>query len=237
VNSKKFLFENNLNKVNKPLDDNEWIILPQSITVLYVPTRNEIVIPAGVLQPPFFSLNADDALNYGAIGMGIGHELVHSILASGNLFDANGNSDDWWTAEDKQRYQERLKCIKEQAASFNLSGVAVVNSERTMDENAADLAGVSIAYTALQKTLNKSGKSKLIEGFTPAQRFFLSYAHMWAANYNLTYLTLASIMENHALAPFRVNGPLANLSAFTTAFDCKQMDAMVRPPHKQCKIF
>jgi putative endopeptidase len=190
VNSKKFLFENNLNKVNKPLDDNEWIILPQSITVLYVPTRNEIVIPAGVLQPPFFSLNADDALNYGAIGMGIGHELVHSILASGNLFDANGNSDDWWTAEDKQRYQERLKCIKEQAASFNLSGVAVVNSERTMDENAADLAGVSIAYTALQKTLNKSGKSKLIEGFTPAQRFFLSYAHMWAANYNLTYLTL-----------------------------------------------
>jgi putative endopeptidase len=237
VNSKEFLFQHHLNKVNKPLADDEWIILPQSVTVLYVPTRNEIIIPAAVLQPPFFSLNADDALNYGAIGMGIGHELVHSILASGNLYDANGNADDWWTAEDKQRYQERLKCITGQAASFNLSGVSVVNSKRTMDENAADLAGVSLAYAAFQKTMGESGKSKIIEGFTPAQRFFLSYAHVWAANYNLSYLTLASIMETHALAPFRVNGPLANLSAFATAFGCRQTDAMTRPPHKQCKIF
>lgn len=237
VNSKEFLFQHHLNKVNKPLADDEWIILPQSVTVLYVPTRNEIIIPAAVLQPPFFSLKADDALNYGAIGMGIGHELVHSILASGNLYDANGNADDWWTVEDKQRYQERLKCITEQAASFNLSGVSVVNSERTMDENAADLAGVSLAYAAFQKTMAKSGKPKMIEGLTPAQRFFLSYGHVWAANYNLTYLTLASIMETHALAPFRVNGPLANLSAFATAFGCRQTDAMVRPPHKQCTIF
>jgi putative endopeptidase len=237
VNSKEFLFKHHLSKVNKPVADDEWLTPPQSVTVLYIPTRNEIIIPAAVLQPPFFSLNADDALNYGAIGMGIGHELVHSILASGNSFDANGNLDDWWTAEDKQRYEERLQCIKAQAASFNLSGVSVVNSEQTIDENAADLAGVSLAYAAFQKTMPKSGKPKLIEGFTPTQRFFLSYAHVWAANYNLTYLTLASIMDTHALAPFRVNGPLANLSAFATAFGCRQTDVMVRPPHKQCKLF
>jgi putative endopeptidase len=237
VNSKEFLFKNNLNKVNKPLDDNEWIIQPQSVTVLYVPTRNEIIIPAAILQPPFFSLDADDALNYGAIGVDISHELAHSILASGNLFDANGNLDDWWTAEDKQRYRERLKCITEQAASFNLSGVSLVNSERTMDENAADLASLSIAYEAFQTTMTKSSKTKKIEGFSPTQRFFLSYAHQWATTYNLTYLALSTIIETHALAPFRVNGPLANLSEFATTFGCKQTDAMVRPLHKQCKIF
>lgn len=237
VNSKAFLFRNNLKKVNKPLDEDEWIILPQSVTVLYVPTRNEIIVPAAILQPPFFSLDADDALNYGAIGMGISHELAHSILASGNLYDANGHANDWWTAEDKRRYGERLQCIAEQAKAFNLSGLSVVNSERTIDENAADLVSISLAYAAFQKTMDKSSKAKTIDGFTPAQRLFLNYAYVWAANYNLTYLTLSTILENHALAPFRVNGPLANLSAFATAFGCKRTDAMVRPSHKQCKIF
>jgi putative endopeptidase len=235
VNIVEFLFKHNLQKIGKPLDD-EWLIPSQSVLIQYFPTRNEIIVPAGILQPPFFSLEADDALNYGAIGTSISHELFHSIFTPGGLFNGQGQSEDWWAEIDKQRYQERLKCITEQAASFNLSGLAVVNSEQTLDENAADLASLSIAYTAFQENLQKTTKSKQIDGFTPEQRFFLNYARIWASNYHLYYLTMSTLMETHALAPFRVNGPLANLSEFTTAFGCRQTDAMVRPPQKQCRI-
>ena len=232
---KQFEFHRDLNKVDKPTDRNEWLMSPPTVNAYNNPPMNEIVFPAGILQPPFFDPNADPAYNYGGMGAVIGHEIIHGFDDEGRQFDRHGNLADWWTAEDKARFLERAKCVSNQFSSYDVGGEHMTG-DLVLGESIADLGGLQMAYAAYQKS--QEGKPRqVIDGFTPEQRFFLGWAQVWAENQTKENARLQITTDPHPLSRFRVNGPLSNMPEFATAFGCKTNDTMVRANDQRCNVW
>jgi len=225
-----------IGKLGKPVDRDEWLMTPQTVNAYYNPVKNEIVFPAAILQPPFFDVTADDAVNYGAIGAVIGHEIGHGFDDQGRRFDGDGKLRDWWKPEDETEFQKRAKLLIEQFNAFTpLPGVHV-NGELTLGENIGDLGGLSIAYRAWKLSLD--GKpSPVLDGFTGDQRFFMGWAMAWRAKARNEYLQQQVLADPHAWAEFRANGPLGNIPAFYEAFGVKAGDKLFVAPEKRVKIW
>ncbi|MGI0067058.1 MAG: M13 family metallopeptidase, partial [Thermoplasmata archaeon] len=216
-----------IDRIGRPVDREEWLMTPPTVNAYFDPTKNEIVFPAGILQPPFFDPTLDDAVNYGGIGVVIGHEITHGYDDEGRKYDADGNLTEWWTDADAKEFQARAKRIVDQFSRFEpLTGMHV-NGALTAGENIADLGGVSVAYEALQRRL-KSGRSSAapIDGFTPEQRFFLSFGQIWRMNVRDAEARRLLTIDPHSPGRYRVEGPLANLSEFWEAFGVPSGTAM-----------
>jgi putative endopeptidase len=205
---------------------------PPTVNAYYNPNLNEIVFPAGILQPPFFDPRADDAVNYGAIGMVIGHELTHGFDDQGRKYDAAGNLRDWWLPEDERRYKERAAQVAAQYGGYVPLDDLKINGQLTLGENIADLGGLKIAYVALQKALRDRPEPGKIDGYTPGQRFFLSYAQIWRGRMRPEAQRLRLLTDPHSPPRFRVLGPLFNMPEFFKAFDVSPDNARGRlNPH------
>ena len=226
----------NLDKIGQPIDRTEWHMAPQEINAYYSPVSNEIVFPAAIMQPPYFDGEMDDAVNYGGMGAVIGHEFMHGFDDKGSKFDAQGNMQNWWTDEDRARFEERTRKLVEQYNEFVAVDDLNVNGELTLGENIGDLAGLTMAYYALQRALEESDPGK-IDGFTPEQRFFLSWAQAWRRNYRPEALKLQVNTDPHSPARFRTLGPLANMPEFAEAFGCEAGDAMVLGDERRAEIW
>lgn len=224
-----------MRKLKKPVDRTEWYDYPQTVNAFYSPSTNDMLFPAAILQYPFFQLDADDAVNYGAIGMTIGHEMTHGFDNSGAKFDAKGNLKDWWTAADKKRFEAKTKVIEKQFSAFVVEGLSV-NGKLTLGENIADLGGLSIAFEAHQLQLARTGR-KDIGGFTPEQRFFLGYAQGEHELSRPEFVKLIILTDAHAPTETRVNGPLSNMQEFYDAFGVKEGDKLYRQPKRRAKIW
>lgn len=211
-----FEFDRRMATVGEAVDPHEWEMAPHIVNAYYHPLRNEIVFPAGILQPPFFSLSADDAANYGSIGAIIGHEITHGFDDQGSRFDAEGNVRDWWTEEDRAEFDKRAQVVVDQYAAHEVEDGLCVNGELTLGENIADIGGLKIAYAALQTALN--GNNEPIGGLTPQQRFYLAWATGWRQNYTEAYLRLLVNSDPHSPADIRGALPLSNLATFAEAF-------------------
>ncbi len=232
----EFNFRYNMSKIGKPVDPTEWGMTPPTVNAYYSATRNEIVFPAGILQPPFFNPDADDAVNYGGMGAVIGHEVSHGFDDQGSKYDADGNLKMWWTPETRKKFEERTALVVKQFDDYVAIDSLHVNGKLTLGENIGDFAGLSIAYTALEKTL--AGKPKrMIDGFTPQQRFFLAWAQIWRTNSTPEALRLQVRTDPHSPSRFRTNGPLSNIPAFYEAFGCAEGSAMIRPQEVRPKIW
>jgi putative endopeptidase len=231
-----FEMRRNLDKIGQPIDRNEWGMSPQTVNAYYSPVMNEIVFPAAIMQPPMFDGEADDAINYGAMGSVIGHEFMHGFDDKGSTFDANGNMENWWTDEDKKLFEERTKILVDQFGGFVAVDDLHVNGELTLGENIGDLAGLTMAYYALRAALEGKDPGE-IDGFTPEQRFFLSWAQGWRKNYRPEALKLQVNTDPHSPAKFRVNGPLANMPEFAAAFSCEEGDPMALPADQRAEIW
>jgi putative endopeptidase len=225
-----------LAKIGKPVDRAEWRMTPQTINAYYNPLQNEIVFPAAILQPPFFDPEADAPLNYGAIGAVIGHELLHGFDDKGSKFDEAGNMRNWWTDEDRSLFDARTAKLVQQFDGYVAIDDLKVNGKLTLGENIADLGGLTIAYDALKLALGKESQDR-IDGFSPEQRFFLSWAQAWRRNYRDEALKLQVNTDPHSPAKFRTNGPVSNMPAFAEAFGCKQGDPMVRDQDARVSIW
>ena len=234
LRSSKFDTEFNLGKINKPVDKLEWHMSPQTVNAYYSPTMNEIVFPAAILQPPFFFKDGDDAVNYGAIGVVIGHEMTHGFDDKGCKFDKEGNLTDWWTPEDASRFEERTKILVDQYDGFVVLDTLHADGKLSLGENIADLGGLNISYQAFLKA---NTQKEPIDGFTPEQRFFLAYAHVWGQNIRDKEILRRTKEDVHSLGRFRVLGPLQNLPEFYAAFDVKEGQAMYLAPDKRAKIW
>jgi predicted metalloendopeptidase len=226
-----------LKKIGKPVDRTEWNMTPPTVNAYYNPNRNEIVFPAGILQPPFFDPKADDAVNYGGIGAVIGHEMTHGFDDRGRQYDAVGNLRDWWTPESAKAYVDRSKAIVAQYASYEPLPGLHINGELTQGENIADIGGVKIAYMALQKAIAKKGPQPKIDGFTPEQRFFLGFAQIWRNNQRDEDLKLRLNTDPHSPGRFRTIGPLSNLVEFQKAFEIPDGSPMIRPADQRVNIW
>ena len=236
VNTRIWAFNDNVSKFGKPIDRKEWGMTPPTVNAYYNPSMNEIVFPAGILQPPFFDPKADDAVNYGGMGAVIGHELTHGFDDQGRQYDAEGNLRDWWTKDDAEKFEARAAIVGAQYDAFTPLDSVHVNGKLTMGENLADLGGLSIAYTALQKQLEGKPKTK-IDGLTPEQRFFLAWAQIWRTNARPEYLRQQVLTDPHSPAQFRTNGPLQNMPQFFEAFGCKDDAKMVRAETQRAVIW
>ena len=228
-----------LEKIGKPVDRTDWGITPPTVNAYYNPTMNEIVFPAGILQPPFFYFDADDAVNYGAIGAVIGHEMTHGFDDQGRQYDANGNLRDWWSQKSAAEFKKRAQAIVQQFNEYEPLPGSHVNGELTQGENIADLGGLKLAYAALQKALDKdpAERNAKIDGFTAEQRFFLSYAAIWREKERDETLKLRLNTDPHSPARYRVDGPLSNLTEFQKAFNIPDGSKMVRPANKRVNIW
>ena len=232
----EFELRRNLAKIGQPVDRTEWGMTPPTVNAYYNPSMNEIVFPAGIMQPPFYDPLADDAVNYGGMGAVIGHEMTHGFDDQGARFDASGNLVDWWSPEDFKNFRERTDCVVKQFDGYEAEPGLHLQGKLVVGESVADLGGLTLAYRAFQKA--QEGKPKtLIDGFTPEQRFFLGWAQVWASSIRPEEARRRVITDPHPLGQFRVNGPLSNMPAFAEAFQCKAGDAMVRPPEKRCQIW
>ncbi len=234
--SSQFFFNYNINKLGKPVDKSEWGMSPQTINAYYNPGFNEIVFPAAIMQPPFFDPHADDAVNYGGMGAVIGHELTHGFDDQGNQYDADGNLKNWWTEEDKARFKSNTDKLVKQYSSYSALDTLTVNGQLTLGENIADLGGLTIAYAALQKSLVNQPRV-LIDGFTPEQRLFISFAQVWRNNIRDAELKRRLKTDPHSPGKFRTLGPLANMPEFYKAFDVKPGDKMYIAPENRCEIW
>jgi len=227
IRSGQFEFKRDLNKIGKPVDRTEWDMTPPTVNAYYDPEKNEIVFPAGILQPPFYDPNADDASNYGGIGAVIGHEMTHGFDDQGRKFDAQGNLRDWWTPEDAKNFDARAECVSKQFDSYVVEGDLHENGKLELGESIADLGGLVLAYRALEQ--NIEGKPHApIGGFTPEQRFFISFSQIWSTNTRPEYERLLVNTDPHPLARFRGFASPTNMSNFAQAFGCKSGDPMVR---------
>ena len=209
---------------------------PQTVNAYYNPTTNEICFPAGILQPPFFDVNADDASNYGAIGVVIGHEMTHGFDDQGRNFDQNGNMKDWWTEEDANRFKELTSILVKQYDSIIVLGDEHANGKFTLGENIADHGGLRVSYTAFKKTQQGRSEEKT-DGFTPDQRFFLSYAGVWAGNIRDAEILRRTKTDPHSLGRWRVNAALKNIEPFFKAFNIKEGDPMFLAPAERVTIW
>jgi len=224
IRSNIFDFKYMIGKINKPVDRTEWMMPPQMVNAYYNPTINEVVFPAAILQPPFFFKDGDDAVNYGAIGVVIGHEMTHGFDDQGRQFDKVGNLTDWWTADDAKKFGERTRILASQFSNFTVIDSMKANGDLCLGENIADLGGLNISFNALKKVLK--GNEQPIDGFTPDQRFYLAYAHVWAQNIRDKEIIRRTKEDVHSIGRFRVIGPLRNLPAFYNAFGVKEGDYM-----------
>src|SRR6202790_1322540 len=222
-------------KIGKPVDRTEWGMTPPTVNAYYNQSMNEIVFPAGILQPPFFDPTADDAVNYGAIGAVIGHEITHGFDDQGSRSDGDGNLKNWWTADDRAKFTARTDKLVKQYDDCVAVDDLHQNGRLVLGESIADLGGLTIAYAAYEKSIDGKPRPAAKDGFTPEQRFFLGWAQVWGANERLEYARLLANTNPHPLPRFRVNGPLSNIAEFAKAFACKKGDPMVR--ETQCKIW
>lgn len=226
----------NLSDWGKPVDKTRWYMTPQTVNAYYSPLSNEICFPAGILQAPYFNPDADPAENYGAIGVVIGHEMTHGFDDQGSQFDKEGNFANWWTAADKEKFDSLTAGLADQFDSIVVLGDTHANGRFTLGENIADQGGLRVAYTAYHNSLGDS-EGGVIDGFTPDQRFFLSYANVWAGNIRDEEILLRTKTDPHSLGRWRVNGSLKNIEPFFRAFDIKEGDAMYLAPEKRVIIW
>ena len=227
--ARRFQAEYEYAQLGKPVDKERWFMTPQTVNAYYEPSSNEICFPAGILQAPYFDPNADDASNYGAIGVVIGHEMTHGFDDQGRNFDHNGNMVDWWTAEDAAKFQELANKLGAQYSAEIVADDVHANGQFTMGENIADHGGLRVAYSAFKNTEQGKG-NKMIDGFTPDQRFFLSYANVWAANITKEEMLRRTKVDPHSLGVNRVNVAIRNLEEFFKAFDIQPEMSMWRDP-------
>ncbi|MBC7883732.1 MAG: M13 family metallopeptidase [Anaerolineae bacterium] len=258
-----FEFKRQINKIGKPFNRGEWGISPPTVNAYYDPQANDINFPAGILQPPFFDGKIDDAVNLGGIGMVIGHEITHGFDDEGRQFDGTGNLRDWWKAEDVKAFESRTSCLVDQYSGYTAVADVKLNGKLTLGENTADNGGIRIAYAALMETLAEQAKlpdamgamgdkaklpdamgmmtdkmtqaKSLIDGFTPAQRFFISYGQIWCSNSTPETKRLRALTDPHSQSEFRVNGVVSNFSEFKKAFGCSEKSAMVR--ENACRVW
>jgi putative endopeptidase len=223
-----------LAKIGKPVDRFEWGMTPPTVNAYYSAPFNEIVFPAGILQPPFYDPKADDAVNYGGMGAVIGHEISHGFDDEGSKFDGQGNLHDWWTADDRKNFDEHTGCVVKQFDSYEVEPGLHQNGKLVLGESIGDLGGLAIAYAAYEKSI-EANRPKDIDGFTPEQRFFLGWAQVWGTNTRPEFARLQTNTNPHPLPQFRANGPISNMEAFAKAFGCKKGDPMVR--EQACKIW
>jgi endothelin-converting enzyme/putative endopeptidase len=226
----------NLNKIGQPVDHGEWGMSPPTVNAYYNSAMNDINFPAGVLQPPLFDAKMDDAPNYGDTGGTIGHELTHGFDDQGAKFDAKGNLRDWWTKEDKQKFEERTKCVSDQYSQYVVVDDLKINGRLTMGEDVADLGGEILAYIAWQGA-TKDKNLKPVDGLTPEQRFFIGFAQWDCSNSRPEELRLRVLTDPHSPSKYRINGVVVNMPNFATAFSCKAGQPMVNPPDKVCKVW
>ena len=232
----EYEFHRDLAKIGKPVDRTEWDMTPPEVNAYYDPSMNEIVFPAGILQPPYFDAHVDDAINYGGIGAAIGHEITHGFDDEGRQYDADGNLKNWWTGEDLKRFNARAECVAKQFDSFEAVPGVHENGHLVLGESIADLGGLVIAYNAFQKTPEAHSNQK-IDGFTPDQRFFLSFAQSWEEQTRPEAIRMRVSVDEHPQEIFRTNGPVSNLPAFAKAFGCHAGEPMARPVGEACRIW
>ena len=233
----RYQFYNSLDKLTKPVDPEEWLTAPQVVNAGYNPVANDITFPAGILQPPFFTADGDDAINYGAIGVGIGHEMIHGFDDQGRKFDQDGNIRDWWTKEDAEEFTKRTKLLVEQYNNFVAIDELHVNGELTLGENIADFGGLTVAYHAYKLSLEGKEKPKPIDGFTDDQRFFLAYAKLWLGKIRDKALRRKTLEDVHPWGKFRANGAPFNIPEFYQVFDIKSGDKLYRSPEQRPVIW
>ena len=233
----EFEFARDLAKIGKPVDRTEWGMSPPTVNAYYNPLHNEIVFPAGILQPPYFDAKADDAINYGSIGSIMGHEMTHGFDDQGAQFDADGNLKNWWTPDDLKNFRERGDCIVKEFDAFEVEPGLHENGKLEEGEAIADLGGIVIAHAAFEKTLEGQPTPPKIDGFTAEQRFFLGFSQNWAVNYRPEAERLRAKTDPHPLNFFRTDGTVANVPAFAKAWGCSEKSAMVRPPAMRCRIW
>jgi putative endopeptidase len=231
----EFEFQRQLNKIGKPVDRTEWYMSPPTVNAYYDPQMNNINFPAGILQPPFYDNAMDDAVNYGGIGMVIGHELTHGFDDQGRQFDPQGNLRDWWTATDAKAFEQRAACIDDQYSSFTVAPGVHINGKLTLGENTADNGGARVALMALLNTIPKEAMGKKIDGFTPEQRFFLAFGQIWCANEREEAVRLQVQTDPHSPPRFRVNGVVQNMPEFQKAFSCQVGSPMVK--QNACRVW
>lgn len=229
-------FQRDLKKIGKPVDRSEWYMTPPTVDAYYNPTSNDINFPAGILQPPFFYKDGDDALNYGAIGLVIGHEMTHGFDDQGRQYDADGNLKDWWTKEDAERFKQRANLVVQEYDGFVAVDTFHINGNLTLGENIADVGGLSIAYGAFQKTAQAKDTTR-IDGLTPDERFFRSFAQVWKVKSRPEVLRTQVLTNPHSTPQYRVNGPVSNLNAFYTTYNVKPGDRMYRPDSLRAHIW
>lgn len=233
----KWDYEKALEKIGKPVDKTKWGMRPQTVNAYYSPLNNEIVFPAAILQAPFFDFKADPAVNFGGIGAVIGHEIAHGFDDGGARFDGDGNLNNWWTEEDKKNFEVKVKQLADQFSKYEPVKGNFVNGVFTSGENIADLAGVAIAYDALQMYLKDKGNQELISGYSQNQRFFLSWATIWRTKSTEKYMINQVKTDPHTPGYFRAFAPLTNVDAFYEAFDVKEGDKHYKKPEDRIKIW
>jgi endothelin-converting enzyme/putative endopeptidase len=235
LRSNAFEYMRRLSQIGKAPDPTEWRMSPPTVNAYYSPLENNINFPAGILQPPFFDVKMDDAVNYGGIGAVIGHEITHGFDDQGRRFDADGNLKDWWTPEDAKEYEKRASCVADQYAQYVAVADVKLNGKLTLGENVADNGGLRIAYMALQEALQGKPAQK-IDGFTPEQRLFLGFAQVWCQNITDEAARLRAQTDPHSPGKYRTNGTVSNMPEFWKAFGCKEGQPMVRGENA-CRVW
>ena len=237
IASDKFDFEFTMSKVGKPVDRQEWGMTPQTVNAYYSPNMNEIVFPAAILQPPFFNKDADAAVNYGGIGAVIGHEMTHGFDDQGRQFDKKGNLSDWWTNTDADNFTKQTAVLVNQYDNFKILDTLHVNGKLTLGENIADFGGITVSLNALKSVWKKTGDNTKIDGFTPLQRFFLSYAQVWRLTIRDKDQMRKLKEDVHSPGIARTNAVVRNVPEFYTAFDIKPTDPLYLAPDKRANIW
>jgi putative endopeptidase len=232
----RFNTQYEINKLGKAIDKDEWLMVPQEVNAYNFYNLNEIVFPAGILQDPFFSIKNTDAENYGAIGSIIGHEITHGFDDQGSKFNAKGNMHPWWTPQDRKRFEKKADVLVKQFNGYKVADGVSVNGKLTLGENIADLAGLAIAFDALQIRLKKTGR-KILDGFTPEQRYFLGYAQSEQTIGRPEIEKMLAMVDPHSASEHRVNGPASDLESFYEAFNVQKGDKLYRDPARRAKIW
>lgn len=236
VRTSEYEHRRQMKKLGKPIDRGEWFMYPQTVNAYFSPTMNDIVFPAAILQPPFFSLTADDAINYGSIGSVIGHEITHGFDDQGSKYDHTGNLKSWWTKADRTRFMKKAQQVVKQYDAYRVADGVPVNGKLTLGENIADLGGLSIALDAYRLALAREGR-KDIDGFTPEQRFMLGFSLFERERTRPEFAKTQVLTDPHSPSIFRVNGPLSNLEEFYTSFNVQKGDKLFRTPTTRAKIW
>jgi putative endopeptidase len=235
--AQRFEIDRQNSRIDGLVDRSEWIMTPPTYDAYYNPSNNEIVFPAGILQPPLFDPKADDAVNYGAIGFIIGHELLHAFDDNGRHFDAQGNPGEWWTPSDSAGFEQRAGVVVTQYSGYVAVDTMRLNGRLTLGENLADIGGLMVAYDAWRLSLQGKPAPAPIDGFTPEQRFFLAYANFWREKTRLEAQRMYAVGNAHVPERWRVNGVVGHLEAFANAFGCREGDPMVRPAAERLQLW